>query len=46
MIRGIEQVLMIYVRVSSETCLPEVRGVMLHSGPLRILALYKALYGI
>ena len=29
-IRGIDQILMIYVRVSSETWLPQVRGVMLH----------------
>ena len=34
--------LMIYVHISSKTWLPEVRGVMLHIGPLRILALYKA----
>ena len=45
-IRGIEQILMIYVHVSSETWLPKVRSVMLHSGPLGIWALYKALYGI
>ena len=34
--------LMIYVHISSKTWRPEVRGVTLHIGPLRILALYKA----
>ena len=37
---------MIYVPVSSWTWPPEVCGVVLHLGPLRIEALQKELYGV
>ena len=35
-IRVIDQILMIYARVSSDTWPPKVRGVVLHFGPLKI----------